>query len=167
MSYVTPDDVRAVLSADGTATPGSASSFDDVALQTQIDEAQADVDARLAVRYSTPWSDQEVPVLVAHITRDLAAWLATLVQFQGVPIEPTHPVQLRYNRAMGQLRGLTDGSITLTLPNLPDDQQPVENVQGAGSVVNPYGGRMFSPEQLGIGWDLQGQRAVDPFGAGW
>lgn len=131
--YVNPDDVRATLA--GTATlAGSAAALADDDLLNAIYEAQDEVNARIAGRYTTPMVD--VPPLVGNITRDIAAYLATLTYRRGNPIQPGDPVLLRYQRAQTLLGQVANGQIVLSASPPPG--------QTSGTpTANPYSGSLF------------------------
>lgn len=145
MSYVTPTQVRQILSpdTDPTQDTSSAASMSDDELQEAIDEAQAEVDAKLAARYDVPFTD--VPPLVEKLTRDIAAWLATLTFRRGDPIDPNDPVALRYSRAQGNLTSAQAGKTELvaTAGPLSESDDP--------EVINPFDGTLFEPDDFSLG----------------
>lgn len=148
MPYAVPDDVRGVL-AGSELLAGTAASLTDTDLVTAIDEAQQEVDGRLAARYAVPFTDPP-PAVVASVTRDIAAWLATLTWRRGEPIAATEPAALRYQRAEGLLGQLASGNLSLDV-----DPAPVAASQAA--VANRYDGDLFGPDDFGLG----------PAPAGW
>jgi phage gp36-like protein len=154
------------LSFAGPTDPGSASGLTDEQLLPAIEDARSEIDARLAVRYPTPFDDprypSEIPVppVVARMNRDMAAYFATLTFLRGAPLEPTAPVALRYAAAQNLLQGIAKGTITLDLPGGPDDEQPAENSAGGATVVNQYEGEMFAPGMFGISPALNTGRRV-------
>ena len=145
-SYVTPTELRQILSpdADPTADTSSASSMSDAELQEAIDEAQTEVDAKLAARYTVPFSS--IPPIVEKLTRDIAAWLATLVFRRGDPIDPNDPVQLRYNRAQANLLSIQSGKTELTTTT-----GPVSEDTAVPEVVNQFDGDLFTPDDFALG----------------
>ena len=142
MPYTTPTAVREVLVAGGGASPSSdqstAASMTDAQLQPAIDEAIAEVDARLR---GAPFSDP-APRVVQDMARDLAAYLATLTHRKDVELEDAKPVYRRYIRARDLLRDLAKG----------DAELPVEPAGGVSVPVvkNPYEGSLFRPQDLGL-----------------
>lgn len=105
MAYVTPNDVREVLTPDGSAVPGknTAAALSDAELAKAIADAQAQVDSALASSptfYPVPFPDGQVPTLVQQVTRDIAAYLATLTWHRG-QIPADHTVRRRYERVVG------------------------------------------------------------------
>lgn len=141
MSYCLPADVRLVLSPDGTSDPSNASAVDDTGLQPACDDATAEVNARLAVRYSVPFNP--VPEVVVKLTTDIAAYLATLLVYGGMEIAATHPVALRYARAQKLLEALSAGKATL---DVADDAQPV----GQTVVYNPTDGPLWEAKDFAL-----------------
>lgn len=157
MAYATPDDVRAAISGYGASDQGSAAGLTDEQLLGPLQEAHDEIDARLAVRYQTPFDDMRypdpvpVPALVRRICVGIAAYLATLTFLRGALLEPTHPVSLRYARAQQMLSGIANGSINLDLPAGPPAEQAAETSDGGASVVNQYTGTLFDLCDFGIG----------------
>jgi phage gp36-like protein len=162
MAYVTPEEVRGVLSFAGASDTRSAAGVTDPQLISAIEDARTEIDARLAVRYPTPFDDpasaeKPVPPVVKRINRDMAAYLATLTFLKGAPMADGHPVALRNGSAQSLLQGIATGKITLDLPGgLPADQ-PAENKPGGATVVNRYEGAMFTPGSFGIGPAINGE----------
>lgn len=151
MPYTTPAAVREVLSRDGTTT-GTAASLTDQRLKEAIQSAEAQVNARLAGRYTVPFPDSDVPPLVVDITRDIAAYLADLTYRQGVDYESdSDPVLRRYQRATGLLTDLSHGRAEL-LPADPDDPDAAVATEGGGAVaLQPYRGELFGLGTFGLG----------------
>lgn len=141
--YTTVDDLRLALSPGGTTDPGTAAVLADGELADAIAEAQQEVDARLSDR-GAPFPTDAVPGLVAQITRDLAAFKATLVHRKGHPVDVSDPVRLRYDHALALLRQLGTGEVDL--PGTDDETGP-----GAAVLLNPYEGAMFQLDDLGLG----------------
>lgn len=143
MAYLSPDELRAVLSPDADSTDtGSAASMSDTELQVAIDDAQDEVDARLAARVTTPIVTP--PKIVVDVATDIAAWLATLTDRRGDPISPTDPVQLRYVRAQLNLERLVRGDIPLPTATVQDNPATVAQVE------NQYDGQMLGPRDAGM-----------------
>jgi phage gp36-like protein len=156
--YTTPADVRGVLNQTGDPSDlGSAASESDAFLNLAITDAQVEVDARLSGRYPVPFDDPNasmripVPPLVKRITRDIAAYLATLTFKKGAPIDVGHPVLLRNNSAQSLLNGIATGAIDLDLPSGWEADQPAEAASGGMTVVDPNPGTFFSPGDFDIG----------------
>jgi phage gp36-like protein len=150
MPYAKPDDVREALVAEGRdAAGGTAAALSDEALQDAITEATAEVNGRVK---GDPYPDP-APPLIAAVTRDIAAYLATLTFRKGNPLPPDHPVRLRYMRAEQLLGEIAKGNV-----DLPDS--PSGPVKSRASVFNPYEGSLWDLETLGIGVD---NRALPPW----
>lgn len=156
MAYTTPDEVRGVLSFGGPSDTKSPSGATDVQLIAAIEDARTEIDARLAVRYPTPFDDPDdpemkpVPAVVKRINRDMAAYLATLTFLRGAPMVDGHPIALRNASAQSLLQGIAAGKITLDLPGADPEDQQAENVSGGATAVNRYQGDMFTPAGFGI-----------------
>src|SRR3954463_10997354 len=129
MSYATPATVREALAPEGDTGAATAAALTDEQLSDAIAEAQSEVDARLA---QAPFADGSVPGVVSSITRDVAAYLATLTHRRGNPLPSDHPVALRYLRAEQLLGQGAAGNLELG------------GDAGSGSseaqVANPYEG---------------------------
>lgn len=156
MSYTTPDEVRAVLSFGGASDTKSASGATDEQLEQAIVDAKVEIDARLAVRYTTPFDDpanpemHPVPAVISRINRDMAAFLATLTMLRGAPLTPEMPVALRNTAAMRLLNDIATDKVTLTLPGGDAEDQDTDTVPGGAVAINPYTGAMFTPIEYGI-----------------
>lgn len=132
--YCLPSDVRDVLAPDGALSEGqgTAASLSDRELSLAISDAQAQIDTALAsatALYPVPFT-AGVPPLVVGLTRDIAAYLATLTWMKGSSsaVAADKPVALRYQRATTLLGQLADD--TLVLPGFGASPDQV------GSVVN-------------------------------
>lgn len=177
-SYATPDNVRAALApASQFTAPGTAASLDDPTIQVAIDEAQAQVDSTLAGRYHTPFdknpdgttpshpypdgTTHPVPFEIFQVTRDIAAYLATLVARQGKDMTPNEPVARRYARAVGtsqqpgMLDRLRDGDITL---NVDPAGQPDQG--GQVDIIDQPDGLFFPLSDLGLSRQPQGRTGL-------
>lgn len=156
MSYTTPDEVRTVLSFAGASDTKSASGGTDAQLIAAIEDARVEIDARLAVRYPTPFDDPNnpemhpVPPVIKRINRDMAAYLVTLTFLRGAPMPDGHPVGLRNASATKLLNDIATDKVTLTLPGALQEDQQAELSAGGAAVVPAYAGSMFSPGQYGI-----------------
>ena len=113
MAYCAPADVRQVLAPDGDAShdTATAASLSDAELLVAIADASAQVDASVGESYPTPFDP--VPVLVRGLTRDVAAYLATLTYRRGNPLADDHPVALRYARARALLTDIATGRLSI------------------------------------------------------
>lgn len=153
--YVNPADVRSALAGSATL-PGTAAALSDDDLFEAIYEAQAEVNGRLEGRgYTTPMID--TAGLVVQITRNVAAYVATLTYRRGNPIQPGDPVLLRYQRAQGLLKDISSGALPLAVPaGGGTDAASSENV----AVSNPIDGDLWNA----CDFDLRPQV---PSWAGW
>ncbi len=111
-AYTAPAAVRDAMAPALGTDQASAVGLSDVQIQEAIDNACAQVDAVLHVRYPLPLP-LPIPTLVATIAQDIAAWLATLTWRANNPIPPTSPIAQRYDRATTLLAGLGAGTIEL------------------------------------------------------
>lgn len=152
MPYTDPDAVRLALTPGGDQTDkGSAAGLADPDLQSAIQDATDEVNAKLSGRYTVPFGDP-VPDLVATITVSIAGYLATLTYRRGDPLDPAHPVALRYQRAEQMLTQLQNGSATLSGVSTPPSSSVSEAV-----VVNELDFDYFTPGDFPI-------RPAEPFG---
>lgn len=141
LHYTTRTQLREALSPGGDPDdPGSASSLDDDTLDLAIREAQSEVDAKVP---GAPFT-RTVPDVVATITRDIAAYLATMTHRRGEPMTVDDPVRLRYGRAKGLLDDLAKGAASVGSEGGAD-------ASGEASVVNPYDGALWQLDDLGLG----------------
>lgn len=143
--YLDPADLRTTL-AGSTDTSGTAATLSDDDLYDAIWEAQAEVDGRLGERFNTPFTNP--PALVVNITRDIAAYLATLTYRRGEAIGQTEPIQLRYARAETMLQQAAIGVLMLTVPG----SDPTETVGGGSEavVVNPTSGPLWTERDFAL-----------------
>lgn len=144
MAYTTVEDLRLALAPSGDTGPSTAASLSDPELTDAISEAQQEIDARLSSGYTVPFVP--VPGLVAQITRDLAAFKATLVHRRGNPLDARDPIQLRYTHAMDLLKQIAAGDVDLIGAAGEDIQ-----TGGAATVIQPYEGDMFTLPGMGLG----------------
>lgn len=141
--YATPTTVRAVLARDTTAPTGTAAELSDTVINTAITQAQAQVDGRLANRYTTPFVDP-APQLVQDITRDIAAYLSDLTYRQGKDYETQlDPVVMRYQQAQTLLEQIATGHIDLPVA-------PGVTESGVMRGIQPYSGNLFAMEDYGL-----------------
>lgn len=161
MPYVTPNGVRDVLTRDPYVADGTAAEMSDAAITAHISSAQDTVDVYLSQRYSVPFPDGQVPGLVVDITTAIAAWLATLSHRQTVDVGPAEPVTLRNAWAMNLLSALAKGTADLPRTGVAPDPPPEQS--GSGRPINPYAGRLFGVEELGLGYE-RGDRYSWPYG---
>jgi phage gp36-like protein len=137
-AYTALTDLRYALAPGGGSDPATASSLTDVELGDAIEEASAEVDAELAALYAVPLDDP-VPPIVARITRDIAAYLATLTHRRGVPLSTDDPARLRGDQARALLRRIGSGQAGLVGVGGTSD------AADGSAVANPYSGEMWAP----------------------
>lgn len=126
--YCTPDEVVDVLTRDAAEVTGNAGSIDGEAVRKAITDAQAEIDARLATKYTVPFSP--VPALVASIAQDIAAYLADLVYRENRDYQTElSPIYLRYQRAQAMLGRLQTGEAIIP-PEGGDPENPPETGSG-------------------------------------
>ena len=150
MPYTSPDQVRAVLSPDGSsADPSTAASLDDATLQVSCDQAQDDIDSKLGGRFYDNTGPQvfpdPCPNIIADLATDIAAYLATVQYREGTPMLATDPVMQRYNRAVKLVQELATGQRAVFVAG-----QELAASMDTVSHVNP--GPLFSPSDYGIGF---------------
>lgn len=138
--YTSVADLRGALAPAGDASAATAASLPDAELTDAIDEAGQEVDARLSDRYTVPFGEP-FPPLVVQITRDLAAWRATLTHRRSNPVDPNDPVRLRYMDALALLKQIGKGEVDLDVAGT-----------GAGepTVINPLSTDLFSLADVGL-----------------
>ena len=150
MAYTDASEVRKVLhpTADQTDT-GTAASLSDAQLGEAIEEADQEVDGALGSLYATPFSP--TPPLLARVSRDIAAFLATLTHRKGSPIDRDDPVRLRHDRAQQILGQARAGQFDVS------DVAPVDT-ERESAVVNPLYGdtSLFSLSDFGLGVGVPG-----------
>ncbi len=140
MAYTTPAEVKQALAAGGTdATGATAAAMSDADIQDSIDEAIAEIDAKLP---GDPYPDP-APELVERVATNIAAYLATLTHRKNNQLPQDHPVRLRYMRARELLEGMAKGDVELPAP-------PAGGAS-TGHVENMYDGDLFVLSDLGLG----------------
>lgn len=137
--YCSVESVRLALAptADGKiessdTDASSPSKLQVTQLQDAILEAMGVVDTYIDV--PTP-----VPSRVGYLTRNIAAYLATLSYRESKDITDEDPIVRRYNNTMALLKGIRDGSL-----------EPVKEKEDP-TVFNPYVGNLWGPENFALG----------------
>lgn len=156
--YCTPDEVRHVLAAgaDEIDTAETAASLGDSALAGAIEDAQNEVDGKLAARYSgIPFVAADVPPIVKSITMNIAAYLATLTFRRTLDMTDQDPVSLRYARAEANLTAIVKGQ--MDLPVSPPTPDPVVDLGIVGG-VRRYTGDLFSASDFDLTTRWPGRR---------
>jgi phage gp36-like protein len=142
-SYVTPQQLRVLLTRDPEQPAGTAAELADVALQVAIDTATAFIDASLVSRYQVPFPDPP-PALIVQLTLAMAAYHADTMHRQSVDIEAGDPVLRRHNWAVGVLDALGAGQIDLP------DTQPTSRVPDGVTPLDAYTGVLFTHHNFGL-----------------
>lgn len=156
MSYSTPAMVRQALvpSSDGTQPTGSnlthtAADLSDAQLQDSINEADAMIDGYIGGVYTTPVAQVAglTPHPIDYLSRNIAAYNATLAFRGSMDFTDTDPVARRYRDSEAFLKGVGTNRISLPIPR---------NVGGAGATTsvapafNPYTGDLWTPDDFSI-----------------
>lgn len=180
--YCLPGDVRDVL-YPGTATTVSsgAANLDSEFLLQFIGEAENEVNARLAVRYTVPFPDDTVPQVIATITRDLAAFYADASNRGQLAYSGQFdPILMRRDRASALLDQLAKGQAELGVVVVDDgDSGNVHATDAgrAGNVINTVP-RLFGPgargggggdslNMGGVDWEMDPWGPFGPYGGWW
>ncbi len=140
--YSTVENLRMALAPSGVdqRTGDTAAGMTNTQLIDAINEAAGEVDLRLARRYAVPFAP--VPPIVSQLTRDIAAYTATLTHRRGNTLDADHPVRLRYTKAVELLTALANGTIEIEGASGGDDAQ--------ATVVNVGETALFAAEDFGI-----------------
>jgi phage gp36-like protein len=131
--YATPGQLRIALTRDPQHPEGTAAELSDEALQQSIDAAQAQIDVRLAGRYTVPFVDP-IPELITPIAIAIATYLADLGYRQSVDATAQDPVARRYQWATDLLTRLAAGGADL----------PGYSTAAGVFPINPSDGEMFA-----------------------
>lgn len=147
--YCTPEEVVDVLTRNAAEVDGNAASVDGEVVEKAIADAQAEIDSRLATKYTVPFSP--VPPLVASIAQDIAAYLADLVFRENRDYSTElSPIYLRYQRAQAQLGRLQTGEAVIPPPGGGSEPAPeTGNGLRVAAVINR------PPLVLGNEFDIQ------------
>jgi hypothetical protein len=164
-TYCTIRDVRAALTPEASpADKETASGFADWQIEDGIEEAEGIVNAHVLARYNIPTGEVEVvnpedpmetwvwivaPSPVRGWTRDIAAWLVTLTHRKSKDISEDDPVRLRYQMVLEMLVAIRDYKGSLPGSVFPPTD---EDSQNSVHVENMYEGKLFSPEDFGLGY---------------
>jgi phage gp36-like protein len=126
--YCTLEEVVDVLTRNVAEVEGNAASVDREAVLKAIVDAQAEIDSRLATKYTVPFNP--VPALVASLAQDIAAYLADLVFRENRDYgSELSPIYLRYQRAQAQLGRLATGEAVIP-PTGNNPENPPETGSG-------------------------------------
>lgn len=150
MGYSTVQQVRLLLTGvnsspatDYDLTPDQLS---DPQIEAEIANADSEIDSRLGVRYTVPFTGT-VPALIQSLSIDIAAYLCDL-RFRGAReyANELHPFYLRYQRALGILGDIVEG-----LTNLPGGTSPDGPDDGA-LAINMYDGTLMTSKHIFTRW---------------
>lgn len=149
--YCTRHDVVDVVTRDAAEVKGNAGVLDDEAVDKAILDAQAEIDSRLALKYTVPFSP--VPPLINSIAQDIAAYLSDLIFRENRDMaSELNPIFLRYQRAQAMLGRLQTGEAIIPPPEGGDPEEPPDTGSGlrvAAAISRPS---LVSP------WDFDLQR---------
>lgn len=151
--YAKESDVQQVLARDLGSVEGNAASLNEEVIQEQLERAGAQIDARLATTYTTPFDP--VPRLIRDIAVDVAAYYCGLIFRENRDFETDlHPLLVRYRHADAMLASLATGSAVIP----PDGVEPGTGVgvRVAATVSRP---QLFSSSEFDI--HLPGQQHPD------
>jgi phage gp36-like protein len=147
--YCTAEDVIDVLTRDAAQVTGNAASIDREAVDKSIQDAQAEIDSRLARKYTVPFNP--VPPLVASLAQDIAAYLADLIFRENRDYSTElSPIYLRYQRAQAQLGRLQTGEAVI-----PPDSSDPENPPETGTGIRVAAAYSRGPLVTGCEFDIQ------------
>lgn len=135
--YCILDDVRDVLTRDASLTApedqNNGSTLDEENIAAAIADAQSEIDARLATRYTVPFAP--VPDLIKRITIAIAAYLADLNFRETRDMESEfNPVYQRWQRAVTLLGQLSTGEAVIP----PEGEEPGTPPGSGMRVVSAY-----------------------------
>lgn len=112
-TWVPLDEFKEALASAGGAGSRTAAELEDDRLQAHLNQAATVVAGRLN-RYTIALDGDGKPVdLIQTIVVGIAGYTATLEYFGSQPLEPTDPVNLRYQYALGLLKQLADGVLVV------------------------------------------------------
>ncbi len=160
-AYTTSALVRGVLAKDSNTPDGTGAEMADSQIQAEIDAAQAEVDARLAGRYTTPFAT--APPLVGSLTTDIAAYRANLRWRQSEDLTAEDPMVLRYAAAQALLKDLASG--LADLPGIGSGDGNGDS--GVATTRNPYAGSMFTLRDFSLGYGYRDQIGAMGGPGGW
>jgi len=152
-SYTTPDRIRKVLDPQERDDEGSAAFLENTVLEEAAARATSEVNSRLSVRYSVPFTEPW-PDVITTITTDFAAYDATLSHYQSVDITDEDPVIRRYKSSRYLLLDIAAGKAEL-YPG-ESGEEPGGSTAGNIAVVNQYQGTLFSLEDFALGYERRG-----------
>lgn len=151
--FASVQDVRNALAPGVTARedPATAGSLNEDQIIDAIREADAKVLMHVGNRYTVDQDPSDITVAIAPFrwwSRNIAAYLATLSHRRSKPVDENDPTRLRYVETMAELVAVRDGSVDIPGATPIDSGDTADGV----FVYNQYEGRLFAPEDLGLGY---------------
>lgn len=159
MSYCTVAQLREALAPgvweDVTEPPTTQTAADlpDSQLQDALDEASSIVDTAIGGRYVTPVAATSAtdpptyPHPVDFWARNIAAYLATCTYRGSSDFTDNDPIYRRYKTTLDSLNDVKNGVGVVDLPKVTD---PAKASAGAGTVINPYSGKLFTADDFDL-----------------
>ena len=163
MSYSTTEDVRNALAPTLAAANSTASGLTDEQIEDAIAEADGRIDSYIGARYVTPvlavGLPPLVPSVIVYLSRDIAAYMATLTFRRSKDMTDQDPVYRRFAEAKASLIAVSKGQASLPIPENTGNAAS----QGAGQAINPYAGNLFVDRDFSLaaprlGWDRWARR---------
>jgi phage gp36-like protein len=155
VAYATTGQVMAVLATT------AASSVTDDRIDAAIVDVEAEIDARLSLRYVTPITVLPTPAVLVKITVDFAVYRVMLEHRGTKDLEERDPAQLRLNESKQLLDDIVNG-----LADLPGDIPAAEG--GAGDPNNWIEDNVFTLDDFRLGFDYRyGDRGPYELGVRW
>lgn len=169
MAYSTPAMVRQALvpSSDGSQPTGSnvthtAADLTDAQLSDSIAEADAIIDGYLSGVYTTPVAGAPAPHPIDFLSRNIAAYNATLAFRGSQDFTDTDPIARRYKDSLAFLQAVGANKVSLPLPR---NTGGAGATTSAGAAINPYVGDLWTPDDFSIA--PSGQRYPWGFSPAW
>lgn len=156
MAYVTVQQLTDALANAGGAGSRTAAELPAERLRANLDEATAEVVARLSGGFTLPdpgpdpaVSPETTPPLLRTIIVGIAAYLATLEFYGSQALEDRDPVVLRYTRARELLRDVANGATVV----VGIDRHAPGGATGDAAIYQPHAGldlaHAFDAEEYG------------------
>lgn len=128
LDYCTRDQVVDVLTRDAAEVEGNAGTVDDEAVDKAIQDAMAEIDSRLGIKFTVPFDP--VPPLINSVAQDIAAYLTDLTFRENRDYSSElSPIYLRYQRAQAMLGRLSTGEAIIP-PDGSDPENPPDTGNG-------------------------------------
>ena len=156
--YATVADLREVLDATDAGT-GTAAQLTDQQLTMALFDASSELSVFAGAVYDSSSAPYDPPPMFHNLTLSLAAFYATVNYLKHKELAPTHPVYLRYQRAVTILDDVRDGKLQLDAGIAGDIGQetgtvinripPVFTGEDSNTRLNPYTGTLESDVPFG------------------